>query len=260
MAAALKALASTEGAFAVRSGGHSQWAGGSNIEDGVTIDLCHLNQISYDRDRMVASLGPAQRWGDIFPSLEAQGVMVSGARDSNVGVGGLLTGGGNSYYTGRRGFLCDSLINAEVALADGNIVNANAHCHEDLWKALKGGLSNFGIVTRFDVQAFEAGLLWGGLRVSDGSYMDQIIDALVTFTDENHKEPGTALAVGIGYQPKTAPGIFVIQLLVDTSGEANSPAFEKLKKVPELFSDIKKQPMSGIASAFQLPANLRHGP
>ena len=43
------------------------------------------------------------------------------------------------------------------------ITNANAEQNPDLFKALKGGSANFGIVTRFDMQAFEVPELWGGL-------------------------------------------------------------------------------------------------
>lgn len=32
----------------------------------------------------------------------------------------------------------------------------------DLYKALKGGGNNFGIVTRFDMKTFEQGKIWGG--------------------------------------------------------------------------------------------------
>lgn len=34
--------------------------------------------------------------------------------------------------------------------------------HPDLYKALKGGGNNFGIVTRFDLKTFEQGKIWGG--------------------------------------------------------------------------------------------------
>lgn len=258
VAATVKALASTgHGGFAVRSGGHSHWAGGSNIDNGVTIDLAHFNRTSYDSKRKVASLGPGQRWGDVFLALEEKGVIVPGGRDGDVGVGGLLTGGGNSYYTGRHGFVCDSLINAEVVLANGKVVNANAHCHKDLWKALKGGLGNFGIVTRFDVEAFEAGQLWGGIRASDKSHTDEVIDALIEFTNNNHKNPEAAFIINFTYQPNMSPDVIVAQVLVDTDGVANPPAFEKVQKIPELFNDIKKRPMSGIANDYLLPANLR---
>jgi hypothetical protein len=37
---------------------------------------------------------------------EIGGVMVAGGREGLVGVGGLLTGGGKTYYTCRVGFAC----------------------------------------------------------------------------------------------------------------------------------------------------------
>lgn len=37
-----------------------------------------------------------------------------------------------------------SLMAIQVVLADGSVVEANAHSHSELWRALKGGTSNFG--------------------------------------------------------------------------------------------------------------------
>ena len=33
--------------FAIRSGGHTTWAGSANIEDGVTVDLGYMNSTTY---------------------------------------------------------------------------------------------------------------------------------------------------------------------------------------------------------------------
>ncbi|PYI28057.1 hypothetical protein BP00DRAFT_403651 [Aspergillus indologenus CBS 114.80] len=53
----------------------------------------------------------------------------------------------NLYGTG-----ADGVRNYEVLLADGRVVDANAHENPDLYRALKGGGTNFGIVTRFDLE------------------------------------------------------------------------------------------------------------
>ncbi len=45
----------------------------------------------------------------------------------------------------------------QVVLASGRIVNANLTSHPDLFAALKGGSSNFGIVTSFEMKVFEQG-------------------------------------------------------------------------------------------------------
>lgn len=57
------------------------------------------------------------------------------------------------------------LIRFKIVLASGKIVNASASKYPDLYKALKGGNNNFGVVARFDFKTFEQGKLWGGLIV-----------------------------------------------------------------------------------------------
>ncbi|EEY22449.1 6-hydroxy-D-nicotine oxidase [Verticillium alfalfae VaMs.102] len=168
--------------FAVRSGGHSHRAGGNNIDGGVTIDLGYPKATTYNTETDIASIEPASRWGDAFLALERSGVAVPGGRDSNVGIGGFLTGGGNSYYTGLYGFGCDSVVNAEIVLADGSIINANKYSHPDLLKAPKGGWGNFGIVTRFDLETFPSKPLWGSIRASEKSHTAAVGAAMVNFT------------------------------------------------------------------------------
>lgn len=62
----------------------------------------------------------------------------------DVGVGGLLLGGGLSFLSAQYGLGCDSVVNYEVVLADSTIVNANEHSNSDLFWALKGGGNQFG--------------------------------------------------------------------------------------------------------------------
>lgn len=50
----------------------------------------------------------------------------------------------------------------QVVLPNGTIANVNQVTHPDLYFALRGGGNNFGIVTRFDLEAYRYGLLWGG--------------------------------------------------------------------------------------------------
>lgn len=50
----------------------------------------------------------------------------------------------------------------EVVLADGSVVTASASEHPDLWRVLKGGAGNFGIVTRFTLRSLPAAPLWFG--------------------------------------------------------------------------------------------------
>lgn len=68
------------------------FAGAANIDDGVTIDLGQLNQVTLSEDRRSVTIGPGNTWGRVYESLPA-GLATGGGRVSNVGVGGLTLGG-----------------------------------------------------------------------------------------------------------------------------------------------------------------------
>lgn len=79
--------------FSVKSGGHAAFAGASNIQDGVTIDLNNLRTIDVSSDRTLTKIGPGNRWGDVYGALTPLNLAVIGGRDSGIGVGGLTLGG-----------------------------------------------------------------------------------------------------------------------------------------------------------------------
>ncbi|KAF7192288.1 putative FAD-linked oxidoreductase [Pseudocercospora fuligena] len=54
--------------------------------------------------------------------------------------------GGISFFANKFGWAIDNIISFEVVLADGRIVEASPQNHPDLYKALRGGGGNFGIV------------------------------------------------------------------------------------------------------------------
>jgi FAD/FMN-containing dehydrogenase len=79
--------------FAVKSGGHSHYAGASNIDNGLVFDLRNLNTVELSEDKTIASIGPGNRWLDVYLTLEKHKLAVAGGRLSTVGVGGFLLGG-----------------------------------------------------------------------------------------------------------------------------------------------------------------------
>ncbi|KAI1274046.1 hypothetical protein F5Y07DRAFT_374824 [Xylaria sp. FL0933] len=97
VATAGKSLADADQVFAVRSGGHMNWADSNNIDSGLTID--RLNNIRYDAASVTAYIGPGAKWKDVYEELEKHGRVVAGGRETGVGVGGFLLGGGNSFHS-----------------------------------------------------------------------------------------------------------------------------------------------------------------
>jgi len=79
--------------FAVKSGGHGAFAGASNIQDGVTIDLRNVDEIEVNKDRNLTHVGTGNTWGDVYSKLDPQKLSVVGGRVAAIGVGGLTLGG-----------------------------------------------------------------------------------------------------------------------------------------------------------------------
>ncbi|KAI8311534.1 Bifunctional solanapyrone synthase [Colletotrichum sp. SAR11_59] len=151
--------------------------------DGVTIDMGLIREVQYSPDLKIASIGAGALWRDVYSSLEPYGVTAPGGRTSTVGVAGFLTGGGNNFFSAEVGLGCDNVVNFEVVLASGKIVNANRETNSDLHKTLKGGSNNFGIVTRTDMETVDVVEIWGGQIVYPLSTTEQHIVAYVKWVD-----------------------------------------------------------------------------
>ncbi|KAI0096162.1 FAD-binding domain-containing protein [Nemania sp. FL0031] len=204
--------------FAVRSGGHSPSPGSSNIENGVLIDLQSINQITLDADKKAVSVGPGARWAQVFDTLEAHKTSVIGGRIPDVGVGGLMLGGGFFHFSGEFGLAADNVKNFEIVLADGTITNANANDNTELFWALKGGGPNFGIVTRYDLYTVPVWSVWYRWDTYAIDKADAILDAMAKWQSEGASDLKSTVAlimsldsivVGLIYSaPTDNPSVF----------------------------------------------------
>lgn len=242
--------------IAIRSGGH-MYAGSNNIIHGVTIDLGYMNASWYDREKNLASVQPGGRWRDVYRNLlNTANVTVTGGRDGDVGVGGFLLGGGNSYYSGTNGFACDTVVNYEVVLADGSIVEVNATSHPDLYKALRGGGANFGIVTRFDLLAMPALDLAYGQSIISAEYADEVLDAVVEFTDHAEQRREDHLIALYVHAGNEVP--FFLAIRVNTKGNLNVTSFNGITKLPAMKESWARTSLADAANASQLESGQRY--
>ena len=95
---------------------------------------------------------------------------------------GLTIGAGFSYFSNRDGLAVDNVLNYEVVLANGTIVNANKSSHPDLFWALKGGSNNFGVVTHIVLATVKtSGHVFGGIMYYPEESLDQVGDVIYDY-------------------------------------------------------------------------------
>ena len=138
----------------VRGGGHN-FAGSAVADAAVMIDLSPMRHVIVDPGARRARCGGGATWADLDGATQAHALAVTGGVISHTGVGGLTLGGGMGWLTSRAGLSCDSLVSADIVLADGRIVTASAGAHADLFWAIRGGGGNFGVVTEFEFALHE---------------------------------------------------------------------------------------------------------
>lgn len=209
-----------------------------------------MNATTYNPETQVASIQPGTKWGGVYKTLDPWNVTVPGGRAASVGVAGFLLGGGNSFYSAREGFACDNVVNFELVLATGEVINANATDNADLFRALKGGQSNFGVVTRFDMQAFDAPLLWGGVVQYNKTTGPEQIDAYISWTANlNNFTQGSAILFW-SYQP-SLKDIIIIDAFDDTTGAVAASGFDHFLAIPNNLSSTLR-----VASHLELTEEL----
>lgn len=183
-------------------------------------------------------IGPGNRWEAVYEYTDARNVSTSGGRVGIVGVGGLTTGGGISFFSPRYGFVCDNVENFEVVLASGQVVNANATSDPDLWRALRGGSNNFGIVTAITMRTFEQGDFWGGFI---GLGIDSVEQQFQYFQDllgSPNYDPYAALIYTLVFNV-TGNTWYTASNFEYTKPVVNPPFFQNFTSLPQTFSTMR---------------------
>ncbi|KAL8723135.1 MAG: hypothetical protein Q9181_007347, partial [Wetmoreana brouardii] len=206
--------------FAIRSGGHACFAGSANTSNGITIDLRGMNSIKVSEDHSQVCIGTGASWGEVYRTLDPMGLAVPGGRQSQVGVGGLTLGGGLSHFSGHAGLVCDAVTEYEVVLASGSTIRAteNDPDYGDLFRALRGGSNNFGIVTRFTFRTFPQGRLWGGTLIYPIETKDQQLQAFYEYSTSPSCDPNVSLIHSFGMSAERGSGF--VNSIVHTKPES----------------------------------------
>ncbi|TVY83940.1 Bifunctional solanapyrone synthase [Lachnellula suecica] len=241
----VKTLAQLRVPFAIRGGGHNLNAGAANIASGITINLRSMNQVTVNAEKTLVSIGGGARWGEVYPVLDAQKMATSCGRVSDVGVGGLSTGGGISYFSGRKGLVCDNIVNYEVVIASGAVINANKLENRDLWHALKGGSSNFGVVTRLDISTFPQDKFYGGVVVADYSTLNSQLEGFSNLLA--NFDPHAALMISISWS--ASKGYFIFDNVEYTKDITDPPIMMPFTQAsPQFMNTMRISDVSDFAT------------
>lgn len=243
----IQLLTSHHTPFAIRSGGHMPAPGHASTNTGILISTTKLNELTLvptpnEHNVPYLRCGAGLTWGEIYAFLAPHNLFAIGGRVNAVGTS-LILGGGMSYFSNAYGWAASNVVNFEVILASGGLVNANASSNADLFWALKGGSNNFGVVTRYDIRVYEATDMWGGMIAWGPESAGRFMGALEAFMEigGGGEDVKGGTMVGIGVDAK-GDVMTSTMLVYNDAVDAVPGAFKGFLDVGEpVFSSLGRQ-------------------
>jgi hypothetical protein len=216
---------------------------GIGAADGaVVVDMAAFQQLSVDKAG-VATVGPGLQLRALVQGLHDNGrrCLPHGACPS-VGVGGHATVGGLGALGRAHGLMLDTMVQARVVLASGEIVFASQEAHSDLFWAVRGAAASFGIITEFRFQTIPEppSILPFSYMIKAGdTYQLETFKAFHSFVQQTDLHPKLSIRAMIAKSNLMIGGIFM-------GGKAEFSALEIQKWIPNLESYTVGPPKTWI--------------
>lgn len=123
-----------------------------------------------------------------------------------------------------------------MVLANGQITDVNQQSNPDLYFALRGGGNNFGVVTRFDLETFTQGNMWGGTTVYPITANASVYNAFYNFANNATNDPDAALITAVAL----AEGQYIFSNDYEYAKPVvNPPIFHEFTSIPKIMSTMR---------------------
>jgi hypothetical protein len=135
------------------------------------------------------------------------------------------------------------LILQKLVLGSGEIVNANISNNPDLFRALKGGGNNFGIVSSISFKTYPQGEILAGYIISPFSQLPAVADAFATLANATPYDPYAELVTSVRWTPTAGWGSFT-HIAACTKPETQPVALQPLLDVANTTNTLHITPIS----------------
>lgn len=160
---------------AVKAKGHGHL---NPLDGGVLISTDRLENVTVDPDSRTAWIEAGATWKQVIEAAAPHGLAPLSGSFPNLGAVPYILGGGLGLMARQYGYAADHVRRIEVVTPDG--VLRKAEDDPDLFWALRGGIGNFGIVSRLEIDLFPVRTLYGGSLYYD---LTAYPDALETWRE-----------------------------------------------------------------------------
>ncbi|KAI9041856.1 FAD binding domain protein [Aspergillus affinis] len=238
--------------LAVKCGGHSTDSSSSS-DGGVSINFARLNKVRVDPLAKTVTVQGGALWEDVNNAAAQFNLAVVGGTGSHIGVGGLTLRGGNGFLTPQYGMVIDSLLSAQVVVADGRQLTASEKVNPDLFWALRGAGQCVGLAVEFTFKAHpQENNVWAGIVTFPGDKLASVVEMLDIVS--KHPEGKAALLCAIAICPISHEPVVNIIVFFNGSESAGQRHFAPLLDLGYIAFDVSMKPYRDVPAMLNAAA------
>ena len=234
-----------------------------------------LRGVTVDRRRSTARVQAGALWQDVIDKSTKVGLAPLNGSTGIVGVVGYTVGGGLSPTLGRaHGYAADHVISIDMVTADGRLRTVTPTDDPDLFFAVRGGKSNFGIVTGMEFRLFPLRTLFAGGLFFPGENAAAVLEAYRSWVKTVPDAMSSSVALlrmpDAPAIPEPMRGKLIAQIRICYTGEAAAgsaliqplrsslrPLLDTVAEIPyDQFASIHADPTDPLP-AYERTASLR---
>jgi hypothetical protein len=232
------------------------------VDEGVLVSTRRLDTVRIDPATYIATIGAGVAWGAVVSAAAELGLAPITGSSAGVGVVGYLAGGGLGPLARSHGFSSDWVRSYQVVTGEGELVTASGEQNPDLFWALRGGKTGFGIVTQVQVELAELASLYGGNLTYATADIETVLRDWVDYAASAPDGVTTSVAIvrmpDLPVLPEPLRGQTLLTLRFAYPGsEADGAALaQRFRDVaPVLVDRLGQIPASAIASVHDDPTD-----
>ncbi|KIF78892.1 hypothetical protein QR77_16300 [Streptomyces sp. 150FB] len=151
-------------------------------EGGVLISTAGLRGVTVDAGARTARIAPGTRFSEIIEAAARYGLAPLNGSAPDVGAVGYVLGGGLGLLGRQFGYAADHVTSVDVVTADARVRHVTADSDADLFWALRGAGTNFGVVTGMEIGLVPVSRMYGGELVFDLARVPGILEVYRQWT------------------------------------------------------------------------------
>lgn len=239
--------------IAVQSTGH-----GVSVpaDDAMLINTRLLNQVSIQAHSRTATLGGGAQWAPVLQQAAQHNLAPLIGSSPIVGANGYLSGGGLPVLGRQFGFSADRVKELEVVTVDGKRRKVTPWKDADLFYAVRGGKSNFGIITKLKVKLLDQSRLFGGNMLFPGPAAADVFKAYLRWAKDQPKEMSSSIAIAhniVDPNGNPLPLAAAVRIAFTGSQSDGEAAIQPLRALGPVVDTVREMPYTELGSIHQDP-------